>query len=65
MLEAVGKPAAVNPSNDLARIARRKDWAVLLWGEEEDFTQRTRKAQRWEQAGEKLTAEHVKSGFRA
>jgi HAD superfamily phosphoserine phosphatase-like hydrolase len=65
MLEAVGKPAAVNPSNDLARIARRKDWAVLLWGEEEDFTQRTRKAQRWEQAGEKLTAEHGKSGFRA
>jgi HAD superfamily phosphoserine phosphatase-like hydrolase len=65
MLEAVGKPAAVNPSNDLARIARRKDWAVLLWGEEEDFTQRTRKAQRREQAGEKLTAEHGKSGFRA
>jgi HAD superfamily hydrolase (TIGR01490 family) len=65
MLEAVGKPAAVNPSNDLARIARRKDWAVLLWGEEEDFAQRTRRAQRWEQAGEKLTAEHGKSGFRA
>jgi HAD superfamily phosphoserine phosphatase-like hydrolase len=65
MLEAVGKPAAVNPSNDLARIARRKDWAVLLWGEEEDFTPRTRKAQRWEQAGEKLTAEHGESGFRA
>jgi len=65
MLEAVGKPAAVNPSNDLARIARRKDWAVLLWGEEEDFTHRTRRAQRWQQAGEKLTAEHGKSGFRA
>ena len=31
MLEAAGKPAAVNPSNDLARIARRNDWPVLRW----------------------------------
>jgi len=65
MLAAVGKPAAVNPSNDLARIARRKDWAVLLWGEEEDFAQRTRRAQRSEQAGEKLAAQHGKSGYGA
>jgi HAD superfamily phosphoserine phosphatase-like hydrolase len=63
MLEAVGKPAAVNPSNDLARIARSKDWTVLLWTEEEDFTQRTRRAERWEQAGERLAAEHGKSGY--
>jgi HAD superfamily hydrolase (TIGR01490 family) len=46
MLEAVGKPAAVNPSNDLARIARRNDWPVLWWSEEKDFTQRTQRAQR-------------------
>jgi HAD superfamily hydrolase (TIGR01490 family) len=64
MLEAVGKPAAINPSNDLARIARRNDWAVLLWGEKEGFTQRTRKAERSE-AGERLAAEHGKSGYRA
>jgi HAD superfamily hydrolase (TIGR01490 family) len=65
MLEAVGKPAAVNPSNDLARIARRNDWAVLQWGEEEGFTQRTRRAERSEEAGERLAAEHGKSGYRA
>jgi HAD superfamily phosphoserine phosphatase-like hydrolase len=68
MLEAVGKPVAVNPSNDLARIARRNDWAVLLWGEEEDSTQRTRRAQRSlrsEQADERLAADHGKSGYRA
>jgi HAD superfamily phosphoserine phosphatase-like hydrolase len=62
MLEAVGKPGAVNPSNDLARIARRNDWAVLLWGEEEHSTQRT---QRSEEAGERLAAERGKSGYGA
>jgi HAD superfamily hydrolase (TIGR01490 family) len=46
MLEAVGKPAAVNPSNDLARIARRNEWTVLRWGEEKTFPQRTRSAER-------------------
>jgi haloacid dehalogenase-like hydrolase len=65
MLEAVGKPAAVNPSNDLARIARRKDWAVLRWTEEEDFRQRTPWAERSEEAGERLAAEHGKSGHGA
>ncbi|MGB2589100.1 MAG: HAD-IB family hydrolase [Candidatus Acidiferrum sp.] len=33
MLETVGKPAAVNPSNDLARIAWRNDWPMLRWSE--------------------------------
>jgi HAD superfamily hydrolase (TIGR01490 family) len=65
MLEAVGKPAAINPSNDLARIARRKDWAVLLWAEEEDPGQSTRRAQRSEEAGGRLAAEHGKSGYGA
>jgi HAD superfamily hydrolase (TIGR01490 family) len=68
MLEAVGKPAAVNPSNDLGRIARRNEWAVLQWEEEKDFTQRTRRAQRSErsqQAGERLAAEHGKSEYGA
>jgi HAD superfamily hydrolase (TIGR01490 family) len=65
MLEAVGKPAAINPSNDLARIARRKDWAVLLWDQKDDPTQRTRRSQRSEEAGERLAAEHGKSGYRA
>jgi len=32
MLEAVGRPQAVNPSDDLARIARRNGWPILRWG---------------------------------
>jgi HAD superfamily hydrolase (TIGR01490 family) len=63
MLEAVGKPAAVNPSNDLARIARRNDWAVLRWGERQNFTQRAQRSQRADKAAERLAAEHAKSGY--
>jgi HAD superfamily phosphoserine phosphatase-like hydrolase len=68
MLEAVGKPAAVNPSNDLQRIARRNDWAILQWGKEKTFTQRAQSAQR---ALRKNEAEHelqvvrTKAGIRA
>jgi len=32
MLEAVGRPQAVNPSDDLARMARRNGWPILWWG---------------------------------
>jgi HAD superfamily hydrolase (TIGR01490 family) len=32
MLGAVGRPAAVNPSRELQRIARLLDWPVLWWG---------------------------------
>jgi HAD superfamily hydrolase (TIGR01490 family) len=66
MLESVGKPTAVNPSNDLARIARRNDWAVLRWGERKNFAQRTRRAQisqRSEETDERLAAGHAKSGY--
>ena len=31
MLAAVGRPAAVNPSKDLERVARLNDWPVLRW----------------------------------
>ena len=31
MLGAVGRPAAVNPSNELERVARLNDWPVLRW----------------------------------
>ena len=68
MLEAVGKPAAVNPSNDLRRIARRNEWVVLLWGGERDSRQRTRRAQKSERShetAERLAAEHGKSGYDA
>jgi HAD superfamily hydrolase (TIGR01490 family) len=31
MLECVGRPVAVNPSNDLTRIANRNGWPILRW----------------------------------
>jgi HAD superfamily hydrolase (TIGR01490 family) len=46
LLEAVGKPAAVNPSNDLAEIARMRAWALLRWNKETELTQRTQSSQR-------------------
>ena len=64
MLEAVGKPAAVNPSNDLARIARRNNWVVLRW-EEEKRTRRAQRSQSSEETDERLAAEHAKSGYGA
>jgi HAD superfamily hydrolase (TIGR01490 family) len=33
MLEAVGRPVAVNPSWRLMSLARRKSWPVLTWAE--------------------------------
>jgi HAD superfamily hydrolase (TIGR01490 family) len=61
MLETVGKPAAVNPSYDLARIARRSDWPVLAWGKEKTFTQRT---QRPGKSEHELQVARAKVGFR-
>ena len=64
MLEAVGKATAVNPSSDLARIARRNEWAVLRWGKVKNFRQRalrTQGSQSAENARESMAAEHVKS----
>lgn len=31
MLEAIGRPTVVNPSDDLARIAGRNEWPILRW----------------------------------
>lgn len=42
LLEAVGRPIAVNPSNDLARLARIGAWPVLNWEGTENLTQRRR-----------------------
>jgi HAD superfamily hydrolase (TIGR01490 family) len=67
MLEAVGRPTAVNPSNDLARVARRNDWAVLLWRKEKTFTQRAQRAQRTQSTDEsdhELQVARAKAGFR-
>ena len=49
MLEAVGRPVAVNPSQDLHRVARKRDWPILWWREESRSTQslpRRQKAQK-------------------
>jgi len=67
MLEAVGKPAAVNPSNDLARIARRNEWTVLRWEKEKTFVQRAQRPQRTQRTGEsdhELQVARAKAGFR-
>ena len=42
LLEAVGHPIAVNPSNDLAQLARIRAWPVLNWEGKENLTQRRR-----------------------
>jgi HAD superfamily hydrolase (TIGR01490 family) len=42
LMAAVGRPAAVNPSNDLASIARTRGWPILSWKEEENITQSRR-----------------------
>src|SRR5258708_39835550 len=40
LLAAVGRPAAVNPSKDLAGIARMHEWPGLDWGGKGSLKQR-------------------------
>jgi HAD superfamily phosphoserine phosphatase-like hydrolase len=42
MLADIGKPVAVNPSRQLARIARKRGWPVLCWNQARSQTQRHR-----------------------
>ena len=42
LLEAVGQPAAVNPSGKLERIAMRRGWAILRWMPEKKVITRRR-----------------------
>jgi HAD superfamily phosphoserine phosphatase-like hydrolase len=42
LLEAVGRPAAVNPSRELGRIARRRGWPVLCWDRGKKMIPQTR-----------------------
>ena len=46
MLEAVGRPATVNPPQELHRIARRRDWPIFWWRERKDSPQSGQSAQR-------------------
>jgi len=45
LMSAVGRPVAVNPSNDLAGIARTRGWPVIRWGQEKDLIQRSQSTQ--------------------
>jgi HAD superfamily phosphoserine phosphatase-like hydrolase len=40
LMAGVGRPAAVNPSTDLASVARGRGWPILKWEEKENITQR-------------------------
>ena len=40
LMELVGRPAAVNPSASLARIALERGWPMLIWGGKGNQTQR-------------------------
>jgi len=42
LMEVVGWPTPVNPSKELAGIARTRGWSVLNWDGEESLTQRHR-----------------------
>jgi len=50
MLEAVGRPRAVNPSRGMGKLARRRGWPVLVWAEKSTPTQTVRTRHRRDQA---------------
>lgn len=59
MLAAVGRPVAVNPSKELLRIARGKNWAVRIWekcGNEESTQRAQRRPGKQERAGLEMGA---------
>jgi HAD superfamily hydrolase (TIGR01490 family) len=45
MLEAVGRPVAVNPARGMARLAGRRGWPVLSWVEGRNRTERSQRMQ--------------------
>ncbi|HEV1995367.1 MAG TPA: HAD-IB family phosphatase [Candidatus Acidoferrum sp.] len=45
LMQTVGRPAAVNPSKDLAGIAQTRGWPVMRWSEEKTLTQRSQSTQ--------------------
>jgi len=44
LIATVGRPAAVNPSNELGRIAKKNGWLTIQWNQEKDLTQRSQSA---------------------
>jgi HAD superfamily hydrolase (TIGR01490 family) len=50
MLEAVGRPAVVNPSRGMEALAQRRGWTTLMWAEKRNSTPRARTMQGREEA---------------
>jgi HAD superfamily hydrolase (TIGR01490 family) len=50
MLEAVGRPAVVNASRGIARVARRRGWMALTWTGKSVLTQRAQTMHRRSEA---------------
>lgn len=68
LMESVGWPVAVNPSNDLRSIARNERWPVVYWNQEKDSTprlQRPRSSERRKNSAERLPSDvPIASGVR-
>ena len=66
MLESVGRPTAVNPSNDFALIAARNHWPVLRWtsrhASQTPTSRNTPSCNRREAAAQELDVAPSKSG---
>lgn len=45
MLESVGRPVAVNPSEDLTRMAQRERWPIFHWDAERKLERQTQRMQ--------------------
>lgn len=65
MLEAVGKPVAVNPSDDLKRISARNRWDIVRWNAEKPptQTQNVRRSESAEQTARDPQASSARNGF--
>jgi HAD superfamily hydrolase (TIGR01490 family) len=63
LLNAVGRPAAVNPSNDLLSFARTRRWPVMNWEGEERPTQRRTGPRELREKKERRSAVHSSALF--
>jgi HAD superfamily hydrolase (TIGR01490 family) len=63
LMDAVGRPAAVNPSNDLLSFARTRRWPVMNWEGEEMPTQRRTGPRELREKKERRSAVHSSALF--
>lgn len=62
MLEAVGRPVAVNPSQDLHRMARKRDWPILWWRDELRSTESLLRRQKAQETADSQRYEPLPKG---